>query len=395
MPRDVLTPVLKSKAVREGGLFSKGFKFRKQILPERDVDYTDREGNKSTLVFDSEYNTGLLKAFRDNISKQALPFVLAKDDNSHSMDPEQFRGKIEDVELARDGEDPGLYATIAFPSKRAAQAVLDNPELGVSVRIKEEDVQLSDGSMASGHLVHVCGTLDPQVKDMKPWERVDLSGYTPESDTIDLTSVTWKGNTMPKSKNAAGDEVDLATATTAPELTDAQLDAILASFAAEIDGELGDDDDDAEDGGDEDADGEDSEGDPSPVELSTRAQRMIDLANSRASEAETRANRALQNAADKDWAAESREYVRAGVPKVIVDLAEPYVHTVDPKVIDLSNGKSMDGSAQMRKILDALKGMNLLDLTRGPQGHNGDVTDEESAEFKSNLDTWEQQYPTK
>src|SRR5882762_6706794 len=140
MARDVLTPVLRSGAKREGGLLSKGLKYRKQILPERDITYTDEEGEKRELKFDRAYLETLKKAYDDK-AYDVMPFVLAKDDNSHSMDPERFRGKVEGVDFAKDDEQPGLYATLSFPSKSAARSVIDNPELGVSVRIKE-DVEL-------------------------------------------------------------------------------------------------------------------------------------------------------------------------------------------------------------------------------------------------------------
>jgi hypothetical protein len=397
MARDVLTPVLAKPATRKGGLLSRGFKFRKQILPEREITYTDSEGKQRQINFDREYNTRVIESFNSK-AFDAVPFVLAKDDNSHSMDPEQFRGKIERVGEAIDGEEPGVYAELSFPSKRAAQAVLDNPELGVSVRIKE-DYTRSDGEHFDAALVHVCGTMDPQINGMKPWERVDLSGYTPESDTIDLTSVNWKGTKMPKRNHTAEDEVDLSGVAT-DDLTDEQLDAILAQFAEEVDNELDSDDedddsDDEDEIGDEEDPGDGATAEAAPAELSSRAQKMIDLANTRASNAEQRANRALAAAADKDWAVESKEYARAGVPKVIVDLAEPYLHTVDPKMIDLSNGKSLDGSAQMRKILDTLKG--LIDAS-GVQRGFGEVpsdNEQEQAKDQAALDTWEEQYPSK
>lgn len=398
MARDLLTPVLAKPAKPQGGVFGRGLKFRKQILPEREITYTDSEGQQRKINFDREYNANVIDSFNRK-AFDAYPYLLAKDDNSHSMDPERFRGKIERLDMAKDGEDPGVYAELKFPSKLAAQSTLDNPELGVSVRIKE-DYTRSDGEHFDAALVHVCGTLDPQITGMKPWERVDLSGYTPETDTIDLSSVTWKGTTMPKRKTTTEDEVDLSGVAT-DDLTDEQLDSILAQFAEEIDSELDEDGDDSEDdSADDDADDGADDGsevvtpaESAPTELSSRAQKMIDLANSRASNAEARANRALQAAADKDWANEVRDYTSAGVPKAIVDLAEPFLHTVDPKVIDLSNGKSVDGSAQMRKILDALKGM--IDLS-GPKGFGETPADEEQAnKDKAALDTWEEQYPSK
>ena len=210
---------------------------------------------------------------------------------------------------------------------------------------------------------------------------------------------------MPKRQKATAD-IDLSTVTAGDidSLTEEQVDEILGQLADEIDAEL--EESDSEDGDEdgmsdlvsesddeeEEAEEEAEDGDDSP-ELSAATQRQIDLANSRATEAEARATRALQKAADSDWARESLDYARAGVPKALVDLAAPFLHRIDPQVIDLSNGKKLDGSAQVRKILDACKGM--IDLS-GPQGfRDPGEKDAEEAKDKAVLNAWDQQYPSK
>jgi len=409
MSRDLLTPVSTSKTISlaKPNIWTRKLQFRKQILPERPIWYTDKEGKRHRLDFNREYHNTVINAFKDK-AFPAVPYVVAKGDNSHpeNSETEMVRGKVEEISLANKGEEPGLYATLAFPSRKAAASVLLNPDLGVSVRIKE-DYDRSDGKHYDAALVHVCGTLDPQVPDMAPWESVNLTDYKPEAEVIDLSNTTWKEALTMKLKS--GKEIDLTTANI-EELTDAEVDEVLGAYVDELDDDSEDDDDDNDadgtiktkkvknhtppDGDDddgEDAD-DDDDTDDGDTKLSASARKAIDLANRRASRAEERANLALSNASDKEWAAERKTLVRAGIPRDIVDLAEPFLHTVDPKVIDLSNGKSVDGSAQMRKILASFAGH--IDLS-GPKGfdEDPDATEAAATADAAVLDAWDKQHP--
>lgn len=404
MSRDVLTPVNTSRMVSlaKPNIWTRALRFRKQILPERPIMYTDKDGNKRRLDFTRAYNTGLINAYKDK-AFASLPYVIAKGDNTHpeNSETEMVRGKIEDLSLANKDEEPGLYATLAFPSRKAAASVLNNPDLGVSVRIKE-DYDRSDGKHYDAALVHVCGTLDPQVPDMAPWESVSLTDYKPEAEVIDLSNITWKEALTMKLKS--GKEIDLTTVNV-EELTDTEVDEVLSAYVDELDDDSEDDDEDTDpkskkvknhapppDGDDDDDDDDDDDSDDEDTQLSARAKRLIDLANKRATRAESAANRALVEASDREWAAERKSLVRSGIPRDIVDLAEPFLHTVDPKVIDLSNGKSVDGSAQMRKILASFAGH--VDLS-GAKGFDEDP-DEKEAQATADaavLADWDKQHP--
>lgn len=393
--RDLLTPVL-------GGKFDladkKSITYRKQILPLGSINYDGRK-----LNFDREYHNKLLKAFQERAYDQ-VPFVLATNGNAHTEHPEAFRGVVKDVSLEMPGEKPGLYATIAFPNKQLAKAVIDNAELGVSCRIRE-GVEKADGRTYDVALRHVCGTLDPRVTGMAAWEAVDLSGYSSARYVVDLTSATYTEDDMPKKSKKAtkADDIDLAQLVTdIDEMSEDELrafvrDAIdLTDEADDVDSDDEDDDitDESDDDPDEDDDDddEDESGGEDDTSLTDAELDAIDLANARATAAGERATQALSLLADERWMGEQESLLRAGIPKAVVDLAEPFLHTIEAQQIDLTNGRRLNATTRMRKILEQMVGY--IELSGG-KGHSVDLTSNDgkpSAADKAMLDEWEKLY---
>lgn len=418
---ELLTPVV-------GGRFDLagkgGLAFRKQILPVGSINY---EGRK--LVFDQGYINKLIEHYKDGAYDQ-VPFVLADPNNRHTESPELFRGVVSDLSREKAGEKPGLYATIKFPNKRLARSVLDNTELGVSCRIREM-VEKADGRSYDVALRHVCGTLDPRVTGMSPWEAVELSGYGSARTVVDLTSATYQEDNMAKAKgskkgstkparqqpNEDDDEFDLtAFLQSVDEMDEDELRELVKGSVTDLsDDDLEDEDEDDEDEDDEDEDDdelddeddEDDEDDVEPVKgkkakrekagagakLSARAQRAIDLAQAEAAAARDSANAALDLAADERWTTESERLVAAGIPARIVELSEPFLHGREAYTVDLTDGRRLNATSRMRKILAELEGF--IDMS-GPRGHSVDMTtpDKQTERQKAVLDEWEKRYPS-
>lgn len=360
------TPVLKSDDhdfSTEGGKLA----FWKQILPKKSIHYTAKDGSRQSIDFTDEY----LADLANNQAVDSVPFMLADADNRHTMDPERQRGDIRKMEV----RDDGLYAKIVFPTVKAAKAVLSNPGLGVSARIRE-GVQRSDGSTLSRGIIHVLGTLDPQVSGMGPWQPTDLST---DEEVLDLSTEGY--DDMPKADTEQEIDISKVTVEDVEKMTEAQLEQFLSAAmpgfdASDLDdGEdddenaESDDEDDTEDDGSEDTESEDQ-----PVsagaELSNENRGDIELANQRAEAAGRRAEDALKRLAAAEWKATRDAYLSAGVPPFALDLAAPVLNRPDAMVIDLSNGDEddLDVSAVVTGLLDALKGS--IDLSN-EQGHSG------------------------
>lgn len=371
--RAVFTPAVTSDFAKESKL-----SYWKQILPKRSIEYTGKDGARHKINFDDEYLRDLAKM--DGVD--SVGFLLADKDNGHTMDPERWRGNVTRMEVREDG----LYGLITFPSKAAAAAVISNPSLGVSARIRE-GIQKSDGSTVSRGIIHVLGTLDPQVSGMSPWQAADLSAT--EDDVLDLSVETYEeGKPMAAKKTATKPEGEKALADYTEAEIDAmsedELDAFLAEFVPEIEGTLGDEGDleDLEDENDE----------PrlvgSGAALSAKDKRDIELANASAATANTRANEALRRMAEAEWRETRDSYLSAGVPPHLLDLAQPVLNRPDEMVIDLSNSgeEDVNVSEVVRGLLDAAKGTVDLSAEAGHQGHydpkNGDDPD------KAVLDLW-------
>jgi hypothetical protein len=320
--------------------------FWKQILPKKQIQYTAKDGSRQVLNFDEQYLTDLAS----NQAVDKVGFLLADVNNAHTMDPERWRGEVAKFEVREDG----LYGKIVFPSREAAKAVLDNPDLGVSARIRE-GIQRSDGSTINRGIIHVLGTLDPQVSGMSGWQTADLS--TEAGDVLDLTDSNYEDTKMAFDPNKSvldytDDEIDAFT----DEEANAYLDACGAQLGVILD------------------EPEDLEEDPEAPEdkivertpemaLSNEARAEIDLARSTA-------NEALRRLADEKWKTDRQAYLLSGVPPHLLDLATPVLNRADEMVIDLSNSDEDDVNVSVivRGLLDAAKGT--VDLS-AEAGHSG------------------------
>lgn len=343
--------------------------FWKQILPKKLIHYTAKDGSRRTLNFDEAYLTDLAK----NQAVDKIPFVLADKDNAHTMDPERVRGDVAQLAVREDG----LYGKIVFPNMEAAKAVIDNPSLGVSARIRE-GIQKSDGSTLSRGIIHVLGTLDPQVSGMSGWQTADLSAE--QGDVLDLTDEEYME--MPKSKNKKS--IEDYTEAEIEAMSDEDVDAFLTEFAPELADVFSD-----EEGGSDEGEPENEHEKELEPALSNKASSDIELANQRAERASRQAAEALTRLAQAEWDRARSELLSAGVPPFALDLAAPVLNRADDMVIDLSvtDEDDVNVSEVVRGLLDALKGT--VDLSN-EKGHNGswDPANGEDPD-KALLDQWQ------
>lgn len=311
--------------------------WRKQVLRPGSVEHKGQ-----TLQFTDTALDRTIEKFVGG-AMDSVPFVLADAANRHNDDPERVRGEVKTLDRQPDG----LYATFELSDEGSA-LVERNPKLGASVRLTPDGV-----------LKHVCGTLDPVVRGMRPWEKIQLS----DDDTVvDLTGDAYLETTMDAlsdkdvaklkalaDKIPGGDEA---------EPSDADVDKALAAIAAEAEGE---------------PEG-DPEAKPELVALSDEAKTAIELAQTTATTAVKQASDAQAELARERFAREKDTLVRAGVPPVMVDLAQPVLERADA-VIELSNGETTDAQEIVRKMLHEAKGtINLSEV--GQAGASKDERDE-------------------
>lgn len=367
----VLTPACKGEydfAKHDGKIA-----FWKQILPKKSIHYTAKDGQRRTVDFTEDY----LRDLANNKAVDEVPFLLADKDNAHTMDPERFRGKVAAFEV----RDDGLYGKIVFPNAESAKAVLDNPTLGVSARIRE-GIGRSDGSTVNRGIIHVLGTLDPQVSGMSPWETTDLST---EGEYLDLSNEEYSDMATEKKSLSDYTEADIDA------MTEAELDEFLAEFVPDLDDytdpeakteevEAEDETEEVEDKADEKVLVE------AGADMSNTEKSDIDLANERVASAQAKAEEAMRRVADAEWKAERSAMLSAGVPPHALDLAAPVLNRADDMVIDLSNvgDPDVNVSEVVRGLLEALKGT--VDLSN-EQGHSGTFTEGEDPD-REMLDRW-------
>lgn len=399
--RTIITPALTTDLASTGEPLT----YWKQILPEGEIHYDGRK-----ISFDRPYLQDLIASFNDGEVEQTM-FQLANPLNGHGrdFDPERQRAVAKELRLANEGEQPGLYAKLQFFNKRAAKAVRENPGLGVSSRVRENFVNTRTGKVVKRALVHILGTIDPRVTGMAPWQPVDLSSYE-SGVVVDLSHSEYQGVKMANKKAKTADlsaaTLDLDAPLTAEqiaELTDEEIQELLAKYDTIGDADLDsgtdeddeDDEDDDEDSDDESDDGaDDDETSTEPdgdTNLSREAQRQIDLANATAREANARANAALQRAADADWQRERADLASDGVPPVLLDLAAPILNRPDSFEVDLSHegGSTLNVGEIIRKMLAETRGT--VDMSN-ESGHGGGYSPDGADPDKDTLDLWESQF---
>jgi hypothetical protein len=387
----VLTPFTAGQAVELGNRL-----WRKKVLPVGDVEYKGR-----LLHFDLPYLKGLAGAFAAKAYDQ-VAFQLADAANTHTNDPERFRGDI----VAMDAEDDGLWLTLK-PTPAGDKVLKDNPNLGVSARIVE-DYARSDGRHFPAAVQHVLGTLDPRIPGLGGWQAIEAASPVPDR-LIDLSSATFtdlSDDDTPAGQPGTDQEgapvmADLDNLTSEQrarlaqllDLPDDTLDALaagglvltpeeLTALAGDGDGDSeGDDEDGLADEvaalTDEELDqlqaefeaageaGDDTyipEGEPVAAGLSAEAQFSIDLANARAEETARELAVVTARLREEDFHAEKRRLADTGVPPYITELARPLLEGAG-HAVELSNGNTVDAGAIMRRVLsEYARTARLLDL---------------------------------
>ena len=311
-----------------------------------------------------------------------------------------------------------------------------NPKLGVSARIVE-DYARSDGQRFPAAIQHVLGTLDPRIPGLGGWQAIEAA--TPAPDTlIDLSGSTFAGEepspdasspvlvpaTEPQRTDdgmpdltaltdeqkqrleklldlpddtldalAAGgtvitpEELDALTdpGDETDELSDEELDGLIAA-AAELDGAGLLDDEADEDAGDVEA--EDVEREPVAAGMSAEAQFAIDLATARADETARELSVVTARLREEDYQAEKRRLADLGVPPYITELARPLLEGAG-RAVELGNGKTVDAGAITRQVLtEYARQAKLLDLDvelGSPMDEPDGVRDEETARSRDDV----------
>lgn len=104
------------------------------------------------------------------------------------------------------------------------------------------------------------------------------------------------------------------------------------------------------------------EGEPVAAGLSYEAQFAIDMANSRAEEAQREIRVMQARLAEEDYQGEKRRLADLGVPPYITELAKPLLEGAG-HAVELANGKTVDAGAVMRSVLtEFARQVKLLDL---------------------------------
>lgn len=409
MTAAVLAPFYRSRAVELGNRL-----WRKKVLPVGDVDYKGR-----TLHFDLPYLKGLARAFADKAYDQ-VAFQLADAANTHTNDPERFRGSL----VAVDAESDGLWFTLK-PTEAGDKVLQENPELGVSARIVE-GYDRSDGRHFPAAIQHVLGTLDPRIPGLGAWTAIEAASPEPDQ-VIDLTAESFTdladdGKAERKAAKAARKAAKKQTTDPAGDGTDTEGEAVMADLSAltgeqqarlakllalpddalealasggvvitpeELDALTAPDADDGDEDGlaaeidamtdeelaaleaefdaefDTGTEGETDripEGEPVTAGLSAEAQFEINLANARAEETSRELAVVTARLREEDYQAEKRRLADTGVPPYITELARPLLEGAG-HAVELSNGRTVDAGAIMRRVLtEYARQARLLDL---------------------------------
>lgn len=387
--------------------------YRKQILKFGTIWYTDRTGKRRKVTFDKDYGKDLVEAFKSGAYEQ-VPFQIADKDNRHTNDPTRTGGEVVALSLSPDGS--GVDAALRLWGE-GNKAVELNHKLGVSARILENAPQ-PDGRTYPRALQHVLGTVDPQVRGMRPWERlpsVELSNGS-VSEYLDLSNATYEGSAkMPQKKT--GEDGELVTL----ELSTAQRDRLVALLdedeaLAELEGQLkglgidlDEDDDDevppakpkakakkaarAAAGLEDDEDDDDDEEGDDGVELSGRLGEAVELANAQLESQGQRIIELTNALADTRVENEVAEFMRGGLAPAVLEAARPLL-AIESGAVELSNGvgDSLDPGQVLRDVLTTVVELaNSGHLLVDPDHEDGSLrgTDAQASTRQALLADWE------
>jgi len=412
----LLTPFTGGDAVELGNRL-----WRKKVLPVGEVEYKGR-----VLKFTRDYLGKLVTAFNSRAYDQ-VPFQLADAQNTHTNDPERTRGEVTAMELGDDGlyitaqltEDGekvlaanprlGVSARIVEGYQRsdgkffdkAVQHVLGTldpriPGLGAWEAIEAAspvpdtvldltaesftDLAAPDGkaarkaAKAGRKAAAKAGSKqaepasDPAGAD--PEGGAEMAVLTPEQqarldkllalpdETLDalaaggtvFTPAEIEALTAADKTGAEGDADDAEAEALAEQIagmSDDELAALEAEFNAET-------------GTEEPAPVPERE--PVAAGMSAEAQFAIDLANAKADETARELAVVTARLREEDFQGEKRRLADAGVPPYITELARPLLEGAG-HAVELSNGKTVDAGAIMRRVLaEYASQIRLLDL---------------------------------
>jgi hypothetical protein len=339
MSNVTLTPLVEQDAVE----LSKNI-WRKQILPKGKFNYKGE-----TIDFDAIGKS--VKTAFDAKAMDQVAFQLADAGNNHNFDPKNYRGDVQKIELTEDG----VYATFDFSKFPDMQEMVSkNPKFGVSARIER------DNKEHPYVFSHILGTLNPRVKGMKPWEKLELSVTDENADVTDLTDIDLAngGENVTEKKTATDATVTL----TADEVV--AFRKFVADQAA-IDAALG---------GVKLSDGSDDKNEDDPA---------IKLANETAANALKLAQESQIELATTRWEKLEGDLTREGVPPVALSKAAELMKLPKGSSIELSkpDGEKLDAQAVVLSILESLKGT--IDLSAG-SGHEFNESETEDKGY----DAW-------
>ena len=415
MTSALLTPFTGGDAVELGNRL-----WRKKVLPVGEVEYKGR-----VLKFTRDYLGKLVTAFNSRAYDQ-VPFQLADAQNTHTNDPERTRGEVTAMELGDDGlyitaqltEDGekvlaanpklGVSARIVEGYQRsdgkffdkAVQHVLGTldpriPGLGAWEAIEAAspvpdtvldltaesftDLAAPDGkaarkaAKAERKAAAKAGSKqaepasDPAGAD--PEGGAEMAVLTPEQQARLDKLLALPDETL--DALAAGGtvftpaEIEALTTSGEPadgDADDAEAEALAEQIAGMSDDELAalEAEFNAETGTEEPAPVPERE--PVAAGMSAEAQFAIDLANAKADETARELAVVTARLREEDFQGEKRRLADAGVPPYITELARPLLEGAG-HAVELSNGKTVDAGAIMRRVLaEYASQIRLLDL---------------------------------
>lgn len=327
--------------------------FRKTVLKTGVINYMGQQIN---------FDTDMLQQYVTNFNagaKDQVPFVLVDASNRHVDLPERYRGEIKGLEVSKDGE--RLEAVLEMTGS-GAKLIEDNPNLGVSIRAVDR-LERPDGLTFGPTIEHVAGTLDPKINGLGPWIPVELSN--PTANVIDLSGTDEEST-----------EVDDKKGSLMASLTDEQVQKLLGLIEGsdeapdkdkknkKADHSESDDDEDEQrpetDSADEelediagsvDEDEDENEDEPQLVNASNLNREALELANARIDAQSVELARLRTEADRTRYESERQEmWSKFNLPPRIVDLARPLLEG-SSNVVELSNGKKVDGGQIIRKVL--------------------------------------------
>jgi hypothetical protein len=262
----------------------------------------------------------------------------------------------------------------------ASEYLAEYPDIGISARIVE-DHERGDGKFFPAAIKHVLATLDPRMTGMRPWQAIDATGDS-DGEVIDLTGTEYETPEPPTdaptqpvqpapADPGASTTEDTHMALSADQearlsklldLPAEQFDALLLPPEKPAEGDTGDDLTDAqleelvasieaEDTKPETETAPEKEPVPAGASLTAEAQAQIDLANARADETAMALKRVTTKLATAAYEAERDVFARTfGIPPRITDLCRPLLEG-EGRVVDLAIGKSADAGAIIREAL--------------------------------------------